>query len=163
MSSCVVEISSRPATPPLNLATSASPQTSIIWKVWNLISECLCACKLHSVLHDTKMAESRSSDVSDTGTGLFSSDLHQRCGVDYASQFRVFDHLPPGWWWERKSPEYSVWYSDREKQYKSSVKVERALKEKNCFQPSAKSKWIPKWLATPETKAVISSVGFFFI
>ena len=82
------------------------------------------------------MAESSRSS-SDVAASSTSSDLHQKRGVGYSSRFRVSDdNLPPGWRCERKSAKYTVWFDDRGNRYKSSVEVERALKERGLHHRS---------------------------
>ena len=86
----------------------------------------------------------------------FSYVLHQKRGIGYSSRFRVSDSLPPGWrlvsqatplrrgvacetrWRrEQKSSKYTVWYDDLGNRYKSSVEVERALKERNLLSEAS--------------------------
>lgn len=67
----------------------------------------------------------------------FAHALHQKRGVGYSSRFRVSDSLPPGWRREQKSSKYTVWYDDMGRRYKSSVEVERALKERNLLSDAS--------------------------
>ena len=67
----------------------------------------------------------------------FSHALHQKRGVGYSSRFRIPDSLPPGWRQEQKSLKYTVWYNDMGRRYKSSVEVERALKERNLLSDAS--------------------------
>ena len=56
--------------------------------------------------------------------------LHELRGTGYASRFLISaSDLPPGWRQERRSSKYTVWYDDKGRRYKSSHKVERALRE----------------------------------
>ena len=80
----------------------------------------------------------------------FAHALHQKRGVGYSSRFRVSDSLPPGWRREQKSSKYTVWYDDMGRRYKSSVEVERALKERN-FQTLAKMRRRQKLVARPRS------------
>ena len=60
--------------------------------------------------------------------------LHVKRGVGYSSRFRVSKEcLPPGSRQERKSPKYTVWYDDKGNCYKSSVELERALREQGLL------------------------------
>lgn len=62
------------------------------------------------------------------------SALHAKCGVGYSSRFRVSkERLPPGWSHEQKSPKYTVWYDDKGNRYKSSMELERALREEGLL------------------------------
>ena len=67
----------------------------------------------------------------------FSDALHQKRGIGYSSRFRVSDNLPPGWQREQKSSKYTVWYDDLGNRYKSSVEVERTLKERNLLSEAS--------------------------
>ena len=62
------------------------------------------------------------------------STLHTKRGVGYSSRFSVpKERLPPGWRQEQKSPKYTVWYDDKGNRYKSSVELERALREQGLL------------------------------
>jgi len=65
---------------------------------------------------------------------FFASTLHQKRGVGYSSRFRVSEiRLLPGWRREQRSPKYTVWFDDKGNRYKSSVEVERALREQGLL------------------------------
>ena len=80
----------------------------------NLLSSLKCC------VPETKMAESASFPF-----------LNEKRGRGYSSRFRVSsESLPPGWRQVQKSPKYTVWYDDEGNRYKSSIKVEHALKSR---------------------------------
>ena len=81
----------------------------------------------------SKMAEPSKPDAGCS----FSDALHQKRGIGYSSRFRVSDNLPPGWRREQKSSKYTVWFDDLGNRYKSSVEVERALKERNLLSEAS--------------------------
>jgi len=79
-------------------------------------------------------SSSRDPSATEAGSSSVACTLHQQRGVGYSSRFRVSeDRLPPGWRRERKSSKYTVWYDDRGIRYKSSIEVERALKERGLL------------------------------
>ena len=62
---------------------------------------------------------------------------HETHGVGYASRFRVSkDNLPPGWRAEKKSSKCTVWFDEKGTYYRSSLDVERALRERELLLPS---------------------------
>ena len=71
--------------------------------------------------------------MADPNTSSSSSKLHQKRGVGYSSRFRVSDDLPARCRREQKSSKYTIWYDDLGNRYKSSVEVERALKERRLL------------------------------
>lgn len=106
------------------------PQTSII-------NQLMCTCE--NLGGQSAMASS-SGPASSTSSS-FASTLHAKRGVGYSSRFRVSEtRLPSGWRREQKSLKYTVWYDDKGKRYKSSVEVERVLKERGLLRMSARRK-----------------------
>ena len=76
------------------------------------------------------MAESTSS------SSLVRRILHQSHG-GYASRFHVSElDLPPGWRREQRGRKYIVWHDDKGNSYKSSVEVERVLRERGLLLDS---------------------------
>ena len=62
--------------------------------------------------------------------GWSTSSLHEKCGVGYSSRFRIREgDLPPGWRQVQSSPKCTVWYDDKGKRYRTSLAVERAIRE----------------------------------
>lgn len=83
---------------------------------------------------------STSADAAAVATNTVFSALHQKRGLGYGSRFQVtLDNLPPGWRCEKKSSKYTAWYDAQGKRYKSSVDVERALREQGFLHESGLS------------------------
>ena len=64
-------------------------------------------------------------------------DLNTLRGRGLGSRMMVSaSDLPEGWRYERKSDKYCVWFDDKGRQYKSSKKVEAALREQGYLTAS---------------------------
>lgn len=73
------------------------------------------------------------ADAMEASSSSGAPALHQE-RVGYASRFRVGEgDLPPGWRRERRGHKYTVWHDDRGNRYKSSVEVERVLRERGLL------------------------------
>ena len=84
----------------------------------------------------------------------FSDVLHQKRGIGYSSRFRVSNNLSPGWRQEQKSSKYIVWFDDLGNGYRSSVEVERALKE-TYFQRPVKMRRRRKRVVKPRSMRLL--------
>ena len=81
------------------------------------------------------MAESSSASARPSSSASLIG--HETRGVGYASRFRVSkDNLPPGWRAEKKSSKCTVWFDEKGNYYRSSLDVERALRERELLLPS---------------------------
>lgn len=79
-------------------------------------------------------SSSRDPLATEAGSSSVACRLHQECGVGYSFKFGVSeDRLPPGWWRERKSSKYTMWYDDRGSGNKSSIEVELNWKRGVCL------------------------------
>ena len=48
----------------------------------------------------------------------------------------VKDDLPVGWWYDKRSKKYSVWYDDKGRRYKSSTEVQAELRKQGLLLES---------------------------